>query len=59
MSASSRVPASARYAWRWLLPVELAHALSFRYGDPVRARDLGAWWQQEAEAPRAARVPAL
>jgi hypothetical protein len=48
-----RNPAAARYAWRWMVPTPLAHALSFRFNQPVAAADLNAWWtRQAAAAPR-------
>ncbi|HEV8166518.1 MAG TPA: hypothetical protein VGR74_19120, partial [Actinomycetota bacterium] len=43
-----RVPASRGYAWRWLLPLELAYALWWTYGAPVPWSTLSAWWDGSA-----------
>jgi hypothetical protein len=46
-------PAAARHAWRWMLPTALAHALSFRFDEPVPALDLDSWWtRQVGRSPR-------
>jgi len=48
-----RNPTAARYAWRWMVPTPLAHALSFRFDQPVPAADLNTWWtRQTAATPR-------
>jgi hypothetical protein len=39
-----RNPTAARYAWRWMVPTTLAHALSFRFNQAVAAADLDTWW---------------
>ena len=49
-----RNPTAARYAWRWMVPTTLAHALSFRFNQPVGAAALDTWWTKEA-----AQVPRL
>lgn len=48
-----RNPTATRYEWRWMLPTTLAHAVSFRFNQPVPAADLGSWWaRQTARTPR-------
>ena len=48
-----RNPMATRYAWRWMMPTTLAHAVSFRFDQAVPARELRAWWSGRAgEAPR-------
>jgi hypothetical protein len=48
-----RNPTAARYAWRWMVPTPLAHALSFRFDQPVPAAELNGWWtRQTAATPR-------
>ncbi len=48
-----RNPTATRYEWRWMMPTTLAHAVSFRFNQPVPAADLGAWWaRQAARTPR-------
>jgi hypothetical protein len=48
-----RNPTAARYTWRWMVPTTLAHALSFRFNQPVAAADLNTWWTRRvAETPR-------
>jgi hypothetical protein len=49
-----RNPSATRYAWRWMMPTTLAHALAFRFNQPVPAADLTAWWTR-----RAAAIPRL
>lgn len=48
-----RNPTAARYVWRWMVPTQLAHALSFRFNQPVAAAELDAWWTRQArQTPR-------
>jgi hypothetical protein len=48
-----RNPTAARYAWRWMVPTTLAHALSFRFNQSVAAADLDSWWTRQArQTPR-------
>jgi hypothetical protein len=48
-----RNPTAARYAWRWMVPTPLAHALSFRFNQAVAAADLDTWWTQTTrQTPR-------
>ena len=44
-----RNPTAARYAWQWMVPTTLAHALAFRFNQAVPAADLNAWWTREAQ----------
>ena len=44
-----RNPTAARYAWQWMVPTTLAHALAFRFNQSVPAADLNAWWTRQAE----------
>ena len=39
-----RNPTATRYAWRWMVPTSVAHALSFRFNQPVARTDLDSWW---------------
>jgi hypothetical protein len=43
-----RTPAAARYVWRWLVPVEVAHAVAFRYGNAMRGEEVRRWWERRA-----------
>ena len=44
---------ATRYAWRWMLPTTLAHAVSFRFGQATPATELATWWSgRAAETPR-------
>jgi hypothetical protein len=48
-----RNPMATRYAWRWMIPTTLAHAVSFRFNQAVPATDLEAWWTRQAgQVPR-------
>jgi len=44
-----RNPTASRYAWQWMVPTTLAHALSFRFNQSVPAADFNAWWTRQAE----------
>ena len=54
----ARNPHATAYAWRWMMPTELASAVSFRYADPIARADIDRWWQGSAPttqlAPRVA-----
>ena len=50
-----RNPTAARYAWRWMVPTTLAHALSFRFNQPVPAADLERLVDAAGRADAAAR----
>jgi len=43
-----RTPNATQFAWRWMVPTTLAHALAFRFGQQVVARDLDRWWSDTA-----------
>lgn len=45
-----RNPNATAYAWRWMMPTELAAAVSFRYADPIANADINGWWNQRAPA---------
>ncbi len=48
-----RNPMATRYAWRWMMPTTLAHAVAFRFTQAVPAADLEAWWTRQAgQVPR-------
>ena len=48
-----RNPTATRYAWRWMMPTTLAHAVVVPLQPAVPAADLGAWWtRQAAQTPR-------
>jgi hypothetical protein len=48
-----RNPTAARYAFRWMVPTTLAHALAFRFNQPVAAAELDTWWTGQArQTPR-------
>lgn len=32
------------YSWRWMVPVEIAQGVSFRYGNRVAGGDIAEWW---------------
>lgn len=44
-----RNPTAARYAWQWMVPTTLAHALAFRFNQSVPAADLNGWWTRQAQ----------
>jgi hypothetical protein len=43
-----RNPNATAYAWRWMMPTELAAAVSFRYADPIARTDINGWWDQRS-----------
>ena len=43
-----RNPSATRYAWRWMMPTALAHAVSFRFDHAVPAREIRSWWSGRA-----------
>ncbi len=47
-------PTAASYAWRWMLPTEVASAVAFRYLDPIPRSSIEGWW--DAEAATTARL---
>jgi hypothetical protein len=47
-----RNPAAISYAWRWMLPTDLAAAVSFRYAAPIAKSDITSWWDQQAPPAR-------
>lgn len=49
LDSLTHTPASTNYEWRWLMPIEIAHAVSFRFGDPTPASDLVSWWDRNAK----------
>ncbi len=51
-----RNPAATAYAWRWMLPTEVASAVAFRYADPIARSAIEGWWDAEA-APTARLSP--
>jgi hypothetical protein len=52
MSPLVRNPIATGYAWRWMLPTQVAAAISFRYADPIARRDINRWWDQQSPAVR-------
>ncbi|TPG34199.1 hypothetical protein EAH80_11380 [Mycobacterium hodleri] len=44
-----RVPNSRGYAWRWFLPLELLHMLSWAFGDGIQFAVLREWWDKTAD----------
>jgi hypothetical protein len=44
-----RVPNSRGFAWRWFLPLELLHMLSWAFGDGIQFAVLREWWEKTAE----------
>ena len=49
-----RTPNAGAYQWRWLVPLDVAHAVAFRFGDPTRGQSVTQWWDR-----RAASAPQL
>jgi hypothetical protein len=45
-----RTPASTAYSWRWFLPLDVLHALSWSYGGGVVWQELAKWWDTTAAA---------
>ena len=37
---------ATRYAWRWMMPTTLAHAVSFRFDQATPATELATWWSR-------------
>ena len=44
----ARNPHATGYAWRWMMPTQLASAVSFRFADPIAKSDIDRWWQGSA-----------
>ncbi len=47
-----RNPTATSYAWRWMMPTDIAAAISFRYADPIARTDINRWWDQQAPTAR-------
>ena len=52
-------PNATAYSWRWMVPLELAAGVSFRFGATMDAAEASRWWQGAAGGgPRLSSQPA-